>query len=87
MTIMMTMLKVNIAELKAKLSDYLAKLAPGEPLIICNRNEPIGEIVLYTKSSKKERILGFDRGKVEIKPEFFDPLPKDIIDRFYEPTS
>lgn len=87
MTTMMTMLKVNIAELKAKLSDYLAKLVPGEPLIICNRNEPIGELILYSKNSKNERILGFDRGKVEIKPEFFEPLPKDIVDSFYEPSS
>lgn len=79
----MTMLKVNIADLKAKLSEYLAKLPAGEPLIICNRNEPIGEIVLYSKSSKKERILGFDKGKIEIKPEFFDPLPKELEDAFY----
>ena len=40
----MTMLMVNIAEAKAKLSEYVDAVAKGEHVIICNRNRPVAEL-------------------------------------------
>src|SRR5947207_1041500 len=44
MTIIMTMLKVNIHEAKANLSKYVAAAGRGETVIICHRNLPVAEL-------------------------------------------
>jgi prevent-host-death family protein len=41
---MLTMLMVNIAEAKAKLSEYIEAAARGERILICNRNKPVAEL-------------------------------------------
>src|SRR4029450_7291211 len=41
---MLTMLMVNIADAKAKLSEYVEAVARGEVVIICNRNKPVAEL-------------------------------------------
>ena len=76
------MIKVNIHQAKTHLSRYLARLKAGETLIICKRNTPIAEIRPLRAPSKKPRPLGLAKGKVQIHPSFFDPLPDDIIAAF-----
>jgi hypothetical protein len=44
LTIIMTMIMVNIFEAKAKLSEYLEAVARGERVLICNRNRPVAEL-------------------------------------------
>ena len=76
-------MKVNIHEAKTHFSAYLAKLqAGGEPIIICNRNEPIAELRAIPKEERKPRPLGFAKGEVTIPDSFFDPLPDDILKSF-----
>src|SRR5437899_9242427 len=48
MTYYRIMIKVNIFEAKAKLSEYLNRLKRGERVIICKRNHPIAELRLIT---------------------------------------
>ena len=48
----MTMLMVNIAEAKAKLSEYLEAVARGEQVIICNRNQPVAELRAIARRSR-----------------------------------
>ena len=40
----MTMFMVNIADAKAKLSEYVDAVGRGEQVIICNRNRPVAEL-------------------------------------------
>jgi prevent-host-death family protein len=76
-------MKVNIHDAKTHLSAYLAQLqAGGEPIIICNRNEPIAEIRAIEKKVKKPRSLGFAKGEFTIPDSFFDPLPEELIKAF-----
>ena len=67
---------------KTNLSRYIAELAPGETIILCNRNEPIAEL----RSLKGKEVLlpklGVARGLIEIPDSFFDPLPDDILKAF-----
>lgn len=42
---LMTMRSVNIAELKAKLSEYLRHVRAGHPLIVLDRNTPVARLV------------------------------------------
>jgi prevent-host-death family protein len=38
------MIVINIHEAKAKLSEYLDKVAAGEHVVICKRNRPVAEL-------------------------------------------
>jgi antitoxin (DNA-binding transcriptional repressor) of toxin-antitoxin stability system len=76
------MIKLNIHQAKTHLSRYLARLKAGETLVICKRNTPIAEIRALPAPAKKPRPLGLAKGKVQIHPSFFDPLPDDIIAAF-----
>lgn len=78
----MTMIKLNINEAKTHLSAYLERVAAGETIVICKRNKPIAEIRPLPVAPVKKRPLGLAKGKVEIHPAFFEPLPEDLLDLF-----
>ncbi|MEJ7757971.1 MAG: type II toxin-antitoxin system prevent-host-death family antitoxin [Gemmatimonadaceae bacterium] len=44
----MTISKVGVADLKAKLSEYLRTVKRGEEITVSDRNEPIARIVPFT---------------------------------------
>ena len=79
----MVMLKVNIAEAKAKLSQYLDSVAHGEIVLICNRNVPVAELRAIPQSPSKARPVGLAKGKFRVPPRFFDPLPDDLLAAFH----
>ncbi len=76
------MKRVNIHDAKTNLSRYLAELTPGEPLVLCNRNEPVAEIRSLRKKAVRKPCIGAARGKFEVPDSFFDPLPDEIIKAF-----
>ena len=76
------MIRVNIQEAKAHLSKYLAKLEKGETIILCRRNQPIAEIRPISPKRKNPRPIGLDEGKFKLGPEFFEPLPDELLDYF-----
>ena len=77
------MIRVNIHEAKTHLSRYLKRLARGESILLCKRNVPIAEIRPLPPQRKAERPIGLAKGKFKIPPEFFEPLPPDLIESFY----
>jgi antitoxin (DNA-binding transcriptional repressor) of toxin-antitoxin stability system len=79
------MKKVNIAHIKAHISDYIDTLQKGGALLLCRRNEPIAEIRGIAKSRvrKVRRQIGFAVGQGTIDPTFFEPLPDEVIAGFY----
>jgi antitoxin (DNA-binding transcriptional repressor) of toxin-antitoxin stability system len=83
MVILMVMLKVNVAEAKAKLSQYLTSVAEGETVVICNRNVPVAELRAIPQAAKKPRPVGLAKGKFRVPPRFFEPLPDDIVAAFH----
>jgi len=76
------MIKLNIHEAKTHLSKYLARLKPGEIILLCKRNKPIAEIRALPAEKNKPRPFGLGKGTVQIPPEFFEPLPDDLLDAF-----
>lgn len=76
------MIRLNIHEAKTHLSRHLRRLKKGETILLCKRNIPIAEIRPLTPRRKGKRPLGLARGKIELLPSFFDPLPDDILDAF-----
>ena len=77
------MIKLNVHEAKTRLSRYLEKLAQGETILLCKRNVPIAEIRPFPRQRKTKRPIGLAKGKFKVSPEFFEPLPSDLVDAFH----
>jgi antitoxin (DNA-binding transcriptional repressor) of toxin-antitoxin stability system len=74
--------RVNIHDAKTNLSRYLAELAPGETLVLCNRNQPVAEVRSLRKKAVRKPRIGAAAGKFVVPDSFFDPLPDEIIKAF-----
>ena len=76
------MKKLNIHEAKTHLSAVLAKLRPGDKVLICRRNNPIAELRALPVTRRKPRPFGLDAGRLKVPPSFFEPLPDDMLELF-----
>ena len=76
------MIKVNTAEAKAKLSEYLDRALAGERIVICRHNEPVVELRPIAAMQDGPRPVGPLPGRptFEVSPAFFEPLPDDELD-------
>jgi prevent-host-death family protein len=75
------MIKVNIHEAKANLSKYMQAAERGERVVLCRRNVPVVELTLVTKQAAKRRV-GTAKGMGHVPPEFFDPLPEELLELY-----
>jgi len=82
MVYFMSMIRINVHEAKAHLSRYLARLAEGETIVICNRNVPIAELRPLPARRTARRPLGLATGTFEVPASFFEPLPEDELAGF-----
>ena len=78
----MVMLKVNVFEIKAKLSEFLDRAAKGERIVICRHNKPVAELRAVEHVRTEPRPVGVLPGRpaLELPSSFFDPLPDDDLD-------
>jgi len=76
------MIKLNIHEAKTHLSRYLKRLEAGETILLCKHNVPIAEIRPLPRQRNTPRPLGTAKGKIKVPPEFFEPLPEEILRAF-----
>ena len=81
------MIKVNVFEAKARLSQYLDRLERGERIVICKRNRPIAELRPIEAEPTALRPVGGVKGQLVVPRSFFEPLPDDLIDGFYAGAS
>lgn len=76
------MTRLNVHQAKTHLSRYLEKVEKGETILLCRRNVPIAEIRPLPKQRKGKRPIGLAKGEFTVGPEFFEPLPDDLLDLF-----
>jgi antitoxin (DNA-binding transcriptional repressor) of toxin-antitoxin stability system len=78
----MVMLKVNVFEVKAKLSEYLDRATRGERIVICRHNRPVAELRAIEAVRTEPRPIGPLPGRptFEVPASFFDPLPQEELD-------
>ena len=81
------MIRVNIQEAKTHLSRYLRRLAKGETVVICKRNVPVAELRPIPQPRSSRRPIGIDRGKLEIPPSFYEPLPPELLEAVGETSA
>ena len=73
--------RVNMAEARANLSRYLARVEAGETITLCRRNVPIAEIRPIHATPTEQRPIGIDRG-MKVPESFFEPLPEELARAF-----
>jgi len=73
---------VNVYEVKAHLSELLARVEAGETVTICRRNKPVAQLSPLVPVRLEPRPIGLAKGVGEVLPEFFDPLPDELLDLF-----
>jgi len=70
------MIMVNIADVKARLSEYLESVSQGETVVICRHNRPVAEL---------RAIEARRTGSRDLTPMF--PGETFITDAFWEPMT
>ena len=73
---------LNMHEAKTHLSEVIAKLKPGDRVVLCRRNRPVAEIRPLPTSSLEPRPVGLGKGNVVMPLSFFEPLPEGFLDSF-----
>lgn len=76
------MIRINIHEAKARLSEYLAHLGDDEVIVICKRNTPVAEIRRLRSRPERRRPIGKAAGRFTVPASFFEPLPDDVVQSF-----
>ena len=77
------MTRVSVHEAKTHLSRLLREVARGREIEITNRNRVVGRIV-PPAPQKKKPLLGALKGKIAFDDSFFDPLPEDELNAWYD---
>ena len=47
---------VNIADLKARLSEFVELAESGQEVVVCRRNLPVARLVAYAESTEPKRL-------------------------------
>jgi len=78
----MVMVKVNIFEAKAKLSEFLDRAAHGESIVICRHNKPVAELRAVAEARTEPRPIGPLPGRptFEVPRSFFEPMSPEELD-------
>ncbi|GAB4483276.1 MAG: type II toxin-antitoxin system prevent-host-death family antitoxin [Erythrobacter tepidarius] len=78
---------INIHEVKARISEYLARVEAGETVIIARRNKPVAKLVPIDAADAplaKRRPIGLAKGMGHVGAEFFEPLSEEELADWYE---
>jgi prevent-host-death family protein len=81
---MLTMLMINIADAKARLSEYVDAALRGEQVLICKRNKPVAELRAVEPAAVGPRDLApMFPGKTFMTDAFFEPMPEEELRDWY----
>jgi len=69
---------ITIHQAKTNLSKLIERASQGEEIIIARGSKPVARLIPIGPVNGK-RQPGSMKGKLEIGPEFFEPLPEDEL--------
>jgi prevent-host-death family protein len=72
---------VTIHKAKTQLSRLIEKACQGEDIVIARGSKPVVRLVAI-QDARGNRKPGALKGKIQIGPEFFEPLPPEELDRW-----
>jgi prevent-host-death family protein len=73
--------QVDIRQARTQLSRLIERATDGEEIIITKSGKPVARLVPYTPKGAVRR-PGTMRGKIRIKKNFDEPLPKELLVSF-----
>jgi len=77
---------VNVADAKARLSEFLELAAGGEDVVICRHNRPVARLVAVgdkPAARTTPRPVGGAEGLFQVTDSFFEPLSPAVEAMFY----
>jgi prevent-host-death family protein len=77
------MAEISVYHARAEFSRLIARALAGEDIVITRRGKPAVRLVPVEEARPKRR-PGALKGVFEVTDEFFEPLPKEILDAFYD---
>ena len=77
------MASISVYQARAELSRLIERALAGEEIVITRRGKPTVRL-LPVEQVQPPRKPGALKGKLTLPESFFDPLPEDIINAFYE---
>ena len=76
-------MQVSVVDAKNKLPELIRAVEDGQPVTICRRGVPIVDILRTKKPSRKPRILGTLKGKIQVlDPDWWKPMSADEVEDF-----
>ena len=72
---------INIHSARTQLSKLIEAAERGEEIIIAGAGKPVVKLVAL-QNQRPTRKAGSMKGLFEVPENFFDPLPKEILDAF-----
>jgi len=67
--------QVSVADAKNKLPELIKAVEDGKPVTICRRGVPVVDLVRTKKPTRKARMLGTLKGKIQIlDPHWWKPM-------------
>lgn len=78
----MRAMQVSVADAKNKLPELIKAVEDGQPVTICRRGVPVVDIVRSKRPTRKKRILGTLKGKIQVlDPDWWKPMTdKEVQD-------
>ncbi len=73
--------KVNIHEAKTHLSRLIRRVLAGEEITIAKAGSPVARLVPIDPAAR-DREPGSAAGEIQIPPEFYEPLPDEVLEAF-----
>ena len=77
------MATVSVYRARAEFSQLIDRALRGEEIAITRRGRPAVRLVPVEEARPRRKAGGL-KGLFEVSDEFFEPLPDDIIDAFYD---
>lgn len=76
--------KINLSEAKAHLGKYVKQAKKGKVFVICERNEPVAELLGIPDTKKRKTIiLGLAQGQIVFNGDW-NSADSEIEDLFYK---
>ncbi|MBZ5550935.1 MAG: type II toxin-antitoxin system prevent-host-death family antitoxin [Acidobacteriia bacterium] len=76
-------MQVSVADAKNKLPQLIKAVEDGKPVTICRRGVPVVDLVRTKKPSRKPRMLGTLKGKIQIlDPGWWKPMTDEEVEDF-----
>lgn len=75
-------MRIEVRQVQERFDELLRLVEAGQRVVICRDGRPVAEMTRASPAPQVPRPIGLAAGRVRVPPEFFEPLPDDLLDLF-----